>query len=720
MTRTLLLPLLTLLCLSALSPGAAPPPLFSKPNLAAWCIVPFDAAKRGPEARAAMLQKLGFTKFVYDYRAEHIPQWDEELTALKKHNVELYGWWFPTTLNAEAKKTLDLFKRHNVHPQLWVNGNGGPIDVTSPDDQKARIEKEVARIRPICEAAAPLGCQVALYNHGNWYGEPENAIAIVEALKAQDLTNIGIVYNLHHGHGHLERLEKVLPKMLPHLLCLNLNGMDIAGDAKGRKILPIGVGTEDARVLKIITNSGYKGVIGILNHTNEDAEGRLQDNLDGLAWLLGPGSAKPAYRTWKETAAKPTAPKPAQPISTSPKAVPSLNADFGTALQGALNVPGKEAWRTLPITIELRAKLNSAKNFNILLAHETKASATHWEVYTYRDSGVFSVYLPGRGGEFKSSVNICDGEWHDLIANLETDKVTLWIDGKQVLQKPAQPLKGLPIDGDLAFGQLVEGGHGCDGLIDDVRLSRGFMKPRKVDSPRQTMDITLAIWNFDDLDKILAARPHAPEPAAFTPDRKPLREAEYAHWQADINRERVFDYYGKQAVQFMGKPLPDLIPGFPGLDGGQQGHWGNQNDATTWRDGRFAASDLGNVFSTVFKGAGLTITKAVCVRFDDKAACFDPQSLSFPVTWSGGFIRLSDARHGFMGGGSMNGKALKKSEPKPAPEGSTYHGFYRHGKDVIFSYTIDSTQYLATARDGRQPAGKLAHLTKGGPAQWPQ
>ena len=63
--------------------------IFDKSNLAAWCIVPFDSAKRGPEERAAMLEKMGVRKFVYDYRKEHIPQWDEELNALKKHHIEL-------------------------------------------------------------------------------------------------------------------------------------------------------------------------------------------------------------------------------------------------------------------------------------------------------------------------------------------------------------------------------------------------------------------------------------------------------------------------------------------------------------------------------------------------------------------------------------------------------------------------------------------------------
>jgi len=32
--------------------------VFSKNNLVAWCIVPFDARERGPEERAAMLRSL--------------------------------------------------------------------------------------------------------------------------------------------------------------------------------------------------------------------------------------------------------------------------------------------------------------------------------------------------------------------------------------------------------------------------------------------------------------------------------------------------------------------------------------------------------------------------------------------------------------------------------------------------------------------------------------
>lgn len=288
---------------SWMEPSEVSAQMFARSNLAAWCIVPFDSKKRGPEERAAMLERIGIRKFVYDWRAEHKAQWDEELDALKRHHIELLGWWFPTTLNDDAKAALALFKRHGVKPQLWVSGDGGAIQVKDAADQRARIAKEVERLTPIAVAAGEIGCTVGLYNHGGWYGEPENALAIVETLKAQGITNVGIVYNLHHGHAHLKGLVRVLARTLPHLLCFNLNGMDKGGDTAGRKILPLGVGTEDLGVLRTLRESGYRGPIGILNHTNEDAEARLLDHIDGLNWLTpkldgrAPGP-RPPYRTF--------------------------------------------------------------------------------------------------------------------------------------------------------------------------------------------------------------------------------------------------------------------------------------------------------------------------------------------------------------------------------------------------------------------------------------
>src|ERR1043165_6569907 len=153
--------------------GGAKSGLFAKKNLFAWCVVPFDAKKRGPEERAAMLEGLGLHALAYDYRAEHVPTFDAEMDALKRHHIQLLSWWFPTELNDEARLILDVLRRHQLTGvQLWVMGSGEATHNES--EQNARVESEAKPIQRIAQAAAPMNSKVGLYNHGGWFGEPEN------------------------------------------------------------------------------------------------------------------------------------------------------------------------------------------------------------------------------------------------------------------------------------------------------------------------------------------------------------------------------------------------------------------------------------------------------------------------------------------------------------------------------------------------------------------
>lgn len=272
-----------LLALAGPATDAEDADLFDRSNLVAWCIVPFDAAHRGPEARAAMLERLGLHRLAWDWRAEHLPEFDEEIAALRRHGIELTAVWFPTTLDDDARFLLETLAKHQIKTQLWVMGGGGPT--STPEEQSARVASEADRIRPIAEAAAEIGCTVALYNHGGWFGEPENQLAIIEAL---GLPNVGIVYNLHHAHHRLDDFPGLLAMMKPHLLALNLNGMAADGERTGRKILPIGAGDDDLAILRAIVDSGWRGPIGILDHVPEaDSEAQLRKNLDGLDRLAG-------------------------------------------------------------------------------------------------------------------------------------------------------------------------------------------------------------------------------------------------------------------------------------------------------------------------------------------------------------------------------------------------------------------------------------------------
>jgi sugar phosphate isomerase/epimerase len=250
---------------------------FDRSNLVAWCIVPFDAVRRTPAQRAEMLDRLGIRRFAYDWRAEHLPTFDDEIEELRKHKIELTAVWFPTTLDSDAQRILDILAKHKIKTQLWITGGGEPAK--TPQEQAARVEAEAERIRPIAEAAEKIGCTVALYNHGGWFGEPENQIAVIKEL---GMPNVGIVYNLHHGHHQMDRFEKLLETVKPHLVAINLNGMVRDGDQIGKKILVIGEGDQDRRMLEIIKKSGWRGPVGILNHTDEDAETRLKANLEGL------------------------------------------------------------------------------------------------------------------------------------------------------------------------------------------------------------------------------------------------------------------------------------------------------------------------------------------------------------------------------------------------------------------------------------------------------
>ncbi len=261
--------------------------LYARDNLMAWCIVPFDAGKRSPEQRAAMLKDLGIKRFAYDYRAEHVPTFEREIVALKENGVELSAWWFPTSLNEEAKMILALCEKHNVHPQLWVMGGGNP-NMNAAEAETFALQ-EAKRIREIAIAAQKAGCKVGLYNHGGWFGKPENQIELIRRI---EMPNVGIIFNLHHAHDELDRLPAILEMIKPHLLVLNINGMQTDGERQGKKILPIGQGDRDKEVLKTILASGYSGPIGILNHTDEDARKRLEENLAGLETLVTELSAK--------------------------------------------------------------------------------------------------------------------------------------------------------------------------------------------------------------------------------------------------------------------------------------------------------------------------------------------------------------------------------------------------------------------------------------------
>ncbi len=260
--------------------------VFAKDNLVAWCIVPFDATKRGPKERADMLQRLGIKKVAYDWRQEHVATFEEEILAYKERGLEYFAFW------SWHPDMSPLVKKHGIKPQIWMT-NRSPEAGT----QEARVEAAAKQLMPLVDQAKELGCKLGLYNHGGWGGEPRNMVAVCQWLrKNADADHVGIVYNFHHGHGHINDFAESLKVMKPHLLCLNLNGMN---DGANPKILPIGQGQHEKRMIQIVLDSGYQGPIGILDHRGTvDAEKSLSQNLEGLKKLLGELDETEALKTF--------------------------------------------------------------------------------------------------------------------------------------------------------------------------------------------------------------------------------------------------------------------------------------------------------------------------------------------------------------------------------------------------------------------------------------
>ena len=259
------------------------PDVFSKKNLVAWCIVPFDSKERNAEERAQMLNELGITKLAYDWREKHIPFFDEEIQQLKSHHITLQAFWYASGPSPEEDKNLqailDALQRNKVKTQLWSMFIAGPGFDTLSQEQK--VEKMAVAVAYIADKLNAIGCTLGLYNHGGWSSEPENQLAIIQYLKR---SNIGIVYNFSHSEEQIQRFPEFFPEILPHLLAINLTGLKGGYPAT---VVPVGDGNIEERMINIIWKSTYKGPIGIINENfAPDAKDGLQLNMTGLQKVL--------------------------------------------------------------------------------------------------------------------------------------------------------------------------------------------------------------------------------------------------------------------------------------------------------------------------------------------------------------------------------------------------------------------------------------------------
>ena len=488
-----------------------------------------------------------------------------------------------------------------------------------------------------------------------------------------------------------------------YLYALNINGMDADAEKHGRKILPLGQGALDLELLRTIVESGYRGRIGILGHTQDDAEARLRDNLDGLDWLVAQLKGKPASPN---------------PTPRTPVPVPS-SAAFDPAKITALLAESKSAG-----SIARGAEVFADPKFACSTCHKIG-----------RVGGEVGPELSGAG--------VC-------LTPEQIVESVLW--PKRQIREGYAAISVACADGKVVQGyKLAE--TATELTLRDVATGKRVTIPKSaIEETRETGTLmpeglaeAMTEAQRRDLIRFLTSlgRPENPgaerlvhsahAPAEFAFDRAPLHPEAWPNWQAYVNRERVYDYYAKEAEYFAHQPVaPRLLPQFPGLDGPVRGHWGNQ-DENTWVDGRWSKTDLGTLLCGVFRGPRVTVAKGVCIRLGDNgqlAACFNPETLCYEAVWRDGFIKLAPKRHGFLDGLVMDGTPLPRPAGKKPEQPFVYQGFYRHGKRIVFAYKLGDVEMLDapwvdadgqfTRTVGPVEGHPFASLTRGGPAHWPE
>lgn len=271
--------------LSLIACSTVDKPSISIDEVHAWCIVPFDSEKRTPAERIEMLKGLGIKSYVYDWREEHLDEMVSEWKLAKEQGIDVKGVWLWIDANHDSipqlsensERVLKSIAETDLQTEIWLGFHSNYFEGL---DDKYAVNKGAETIKYFNERATAMGCSVKLYNHGDWFGEPENQIKIIEHA---NLPNVQLVYNFHHGHHHIDRFPELVKAMMPYLGTVNINGME----KDGSKILPVGQGDYEKEMMNTLIKEGYNKPFGILGHVdNADVNLILKANLDGLKDLF--------------------------------------------------------------------------------------------------------------------------------------------------------------------------------------------------------------------------------------------------------------------------------------------------------------------------------------------------------------------------------------------------------------------------------------------------
>ncbi|HKI20403.1 MAG TPA: TIM barrel protein [Isosphaeraceae bacterium] len=205
------------------------------------------------DAKVQLLKKLGFVGIGYTLNHRELP---DLLDLLDKEKLELSAVY--TTPLLEGKLDPDLagsikrMKGRSTRIELAISSK--KYKPSDPDGDKLGIEM----LKTVSDLTADTGPVVSVYPHrGSWTERVEDGYRLA---KQVDRNNVGTHFNLVHWKWvkNAKPLEDLLKEVLPHLLCVTVNGL------QGDTIVSLDQGDYDIDSFVVsLKKVGYRGPVGL-------------------------------------------------------------------------------------------------------------------------------------------------------------------------------------------------------------------------------------------------------------------------------------------------------------------------------------------------------------------------------------------------------------------------------------------------------------------------
>ncbi len=253
-------------------------------EVAPWCILGFDAMERTPEQRISMIKEMGLSKYGFNKGKGDLTTMIEEFNLASENEIEISSifLWLNAKrdsigkLSPSNQELLNNLKKVDQKPVIWLSFSENFFENI---DQNESLNLSVEMIKFIKLKADELDCELALYNHHGWFGNPHHQVEILEQL---DDASISLVYNFHHAQDYVDEFPDIAKKIAPHLSYVNLNGVK----KHGPQILDIGEGDHEYEMILKLKEEGFDGPWGILGHIkDEDVKQVLDRNIKGIELL---------------------------------------------------------------------------------------------------------------------------------------------------------------------------------------------------------------------------------------------------------------------------------------------------------------------------------------------------------------------------------------------------------------------------------------------------